>query len=132
MMTMISQTVQLPLFSVIGDRLNEGGPLFMYTTLITLLIILVLIIKEFIQNKDREKTIRLVSSISLFTLVWGFLGQIIGLMGALDAIESFNDNIAPNILASGLKISILSPMFGMIVFLIARIGILALIITKKE
>jgi len=128
MMTFISQRANFLIINIF----DEGGPLFMYTTLITLIIILVLIFKELVKKDDREKTIRLVNSISLFTLVWGFLGQIIGLMGALDAIESVNGDIAPSILATGFKIGILSPMFGMVVFLIARIGILALIVTKKE
>lgn len=109
---------------------DEGGPLFMYTSLICLLAIIALTIKEFIKKEDREKTIRLLSSISLFVLVWGFLGQIIGLMEALDTISVTTD-ISSGILAAGLKTSILSPMFGMVVFLIGRIGILALIWIKK-
>lgn len=109
---------------------DEGGPLFMYTSLICLLAIIVLLGKEFIKKSDREKTIRLLNSISLFVLVWGFLGQMIGLMSALDVVSSTSD-IAPELLAAGFKVGILSPMFGMVVFLIGRIGILALIWTKK-
>jgi len=111
-------------------RLNDGGPLFMYTTLFILIVIIVLLIRGFIKAKARPKTITLVSSISLFVLVWGFLGQMIGLISAFDAIEAAGD-ISPSILAGGLKVAILSPLFGMIVFLIARIGIIILNILKK-
>lgn len=111
-------------------RLNEGGPLFMYTTLTLLIIILALLIRGFLKPTARKKTITLVSSISLFVLVWGFLGQMIGLIGAFDAIEAAGD-ISPSILAGGLKIAILSPLFGMFVFLIARIGIIILNIIEK-
>jgi len=111
-------------------RLNEGGPLFMYTTLFLLIVIIALLIRGFIKKETRPKTITLVSSISLFVLVWGFLGQMLGLMGAFDAIEAAGD-ISPSILAGGLKVAILSPLFGMIVFLIARIGIIILNLLKK-
>lgn len=112
------------------QRLNEGGPLFMYTTFFLLIIIITLLIRSFIKPTSRDKTITLVSSISLFALVWGFLGQMIGLIVAFDSIEAVGD-ISPVVLAGGLKISILSPLFGMVVFLIARIGIIILNILKK-
>tara|TARA_R110001583_G_scaffold192694_1_gene359534 strand:+ start:6171 stop:6560 length:390 start_codon:yes stop_codon:yes gene_type:complete len=111
-------------------RLNEGGPLFMYTTLILLIVIIALLIRGFLKKEARQKTITLVSSISLFVLVWGFLGQMLGLITAFDAIEAAGD-ISPSMLAGGLKIAILSPLFGMVVFLIARIGIIILNVLKK-
>ena len=111
-------------------RLNEGGPLFMYTTLTLLIVIIALLIRGFLKKEARQKTITLVSSISLFVLVWGFLGQMLGLITAFDAIEAAGD-ISPSMLAGGLKIAILSPLFGMVVFLIARIGIIILNVLKK-
>ena len=111
-------------------RLNEGGPLFMYTTLTLLIVIIALLIRGYVKPATRKKTITLVSSVSLFVLVWGFLGQMIGLIGAFDAIEAAGD-VAPSVLAGGLKIAILSPLFGMVVFLIARLGIISLNILEK-
>jgi len=111
-------------------RLNEGGPVFMYISLILLIVIIALLIRAFLKPAARQKTITVVSSISLFVLVWGFLGQMIGLITAFDAIEAAGD-ISPSMLAGGLKIAILSPLFGMVVFLIARIGIIILNLLKK-
>lgn len=124
------QTITPLAGNVFFTRLNEGGPLFMYTTLFILIVIIVLLIRGFLKPTTRDKTITLVSSISLFVLVWGFLGQMLGLIGAFDAIEAAGD-ISPAVLAGGLKIAILSPLFGMIVFLIARIGIIILNLLKK-
>ncbi|MBT8316934.1 MAG: MotA/TolQ/ExbB proton channel family protein [Lutibacter sp.] len=112
------------------DRLNEGGPLFMYTTLFILIVIIALLIRGFIKPTTRNKTVTLVSSISLFVLVWGFLGQMIGFIEAFDAISVAGD-ISPAMLAGGIKVSILSPLFGMVAFLIARIGIIILNILNK-
>jgi len=129
-MLLVLQSIKPLMGNPFISRLNEGGPLFMYTTLFLLIVIIALLIRGFIKKETRPKTITLVSSISLFVLVWGFLGQMLGLMGAFDAIEAAGD-ISPSILAGGLKVAILSPLFGMIVFLIARIGIIILNLLKK-
>ena len=129
-MLLALQSIRPFIANSIFNRLNEGGPLFMYTTLLILIVIIILLIRGFLKPAARDKTITLVSSISLFVLVWGFLGQMLGLIGAFDAIEAAGD-ISPSILAGGLKIAILSPLFGMVVFLIARIGIIVLNSLKK-
>ncbi len=112
------------------NRLNEGGPLFMYTTLLVLIAVIVLLVKAFRNRENNEKTIVLIKHLSLFVLVWGFLGQMIGLIGAFDAIQ-VQGNVAPAVLAGGIKVAILSPLFGMVVFLIARLGIIILTFVKK-
>lgn len=131
MYLLISESISMLISNFFFNRLNEGGPLFMYTSLFFLIIIIALLIRGFIKPDTRSKTITLVSSISLFVLVWGFLGQMIGLITAFDAIEAAGD-ISPAMLAGGLKIAILSPLFGMVVFLIARIGIIVLNLMQKE
>ena len=112
-------------------RLNEGGPFFMYPTLFILMVIIALLIRGFIKPNTRDKTVTLVSSISLFVLVWGFSGQMVGFISAFDAVQVAGD-VSPAALAGGLKVAILSPLFGMIVFLIARIGIIILTWKQKE
>jgi len=124
------QTIKPLVGNPFFTRLNEGGPLFMYTTLTLLIVIIAILIWGFLKPTNRSKAITLVSSVSLFVLVWGFLGQMIGLITAFDAIEAAGD-ISPAMLAGGLKIAILSPLFGMFVFLIARVGIIILNLLKK-
>lgn len=114
----------------ITDRLSEGGPTFMYTILICLLICIALIIKAFLKGDPEEKLLKLIKSISLFALVWGFLGQMIGLISAFDSIQSMG-NVDQGVLAAGLKVGLLSPTFGMFTFLVARLGIIGLILKKK-
>ena len=113
------------------DRLNEGGPFFMYPLLLILILIIILIAKGFLQKGSFDKTISLISSIALFAIVWGFLGQIIGLIGAFDAIESMG-NVSAEMLAAGLKVAFLPPVFGMFIFLIGRLGIIILTWLKKD
>ncbi len=124
------QSMKPLIISQLTDRLNEGGALFMYTTLLILVAILVLLVKAFMKPATNDKTIAIVKHLSLFVLVWGFTGQMIGLIGAFDAIQ-IQGEIAPAVLAGGIRVAILSPLFGMIVFLIARLGIIILTWLKK-
>lgn len=113
------------------DRLNEGGPFFMYPLLLILILIIILIVKGLLKKGSVDKTMSLIGSISLFAIVWGFLGQIIGMIGAFDTIESVGE-VSSVILASGLKVAFLAPVFGMFTFLTGRLGIIVLTWIKKD
>lgn len=110
---------------LIVNLLNEGGAFFMYPLLFILILVIILIAKAFVKKESKNKTINLLKSITLFALVWGFLGHVIGMIGAFDAIES-SDEITSATFAAGLKISLLTPVFGSVVFLVGRLGIIIL------
>lgn len=114
----------------ITDKFNEGGPFFMYTILILLIIIAVLFIKEILTKKEYGKTISLIKSLSWFTIAWGFLGRTFGLIEAFDNVAA-QGKLTPSLLADGLKMALLNPLFAIIVFLIARVGIIILISKQK-
>lgn len=116
---------------MILDRINEGGPFFMVPIFFLLLAILLLTIFGIVKKENTKKIISLISSLSLFVLVWGFLGQAIGLIGAFDAIQSLG-SISTDILAGGLKITFLPVVFGMFTFLIGRVGIIILTLLDKK
>jgi len=103
----------------------------MYPLLFMIILLFILIVKGFLQKGSVEKTINLISSIALFAIVWGFLGQIIGLIGAFDAIEAVGD-VSPPVLAGGLKVAFLAPVFGMFAFLVGRLGIIILTWMQKD
>jgi len=111
--------------------LNDGGPIFMYPLLVILILVLILIVKGFLKKENIAKTISLISSITLFSLVWGFLGHIIGMIGAFDSIEAVGE-ISPAVMAAGIKISLLVPVFGSFIFLIGRLGIIILTLMQKD
>ncbi len=111
--------------------LNDGGPGFMYPLLVILILVLILIVKGFLKKETSTKTIKLISSITLFALVWGFLGHIIGMIGAFDAIEAVGE-ISSGVMAAGIKISLIVPVFGSFIFLVGRLGIIVLIWMQKD
>ena len=110
---------------ILLSLLSDGGPVFMYPILFLLISIIVLIVRAFISKANRKKSISLIASIAMFTLAWGVTGQILGLIAAFDVIEA-NDGVSMAILAGGLKISFLPTLFGLVTFMAARLGIIAL------
>ena len=127
---MTHTTISLLMKPLFSNILNDGGPLFMYTTLFLLIVCLVLTFLGLVKGDTNDKLQKLINSISLFALVWGFLGHFIGMISGMDAIATAND-VSTGVLASGIKISLLSPSFGIVAFLVARLGIIALILKKK-
>ena len=51
---------------------------------------------------------------------FGFLGTVIGMVGAFDAIEAAGD-ISPTVVAGGMKVALLTTVFGLIVAIILQI-----------
>ena len=103
-----------------------GGPLFMGILTAVLFIILaiavfyfiIIIRKDFKDIDETRKRLKYIKSFGLFGLVMGILGQMIGLYSAFSAIDRAKD-ISPAIMMGGLKVSLITPMYGMIIFLIS-------------
>ena len=63
------------------------------------------------------------SWISLFIAIapmLGFMGTVIGMIGAFDAIEAAGD-ISPSLVAGGIKVALLTTVFGLIVAMILQV-----------
>ena len=118
--------------STFFNLLFDGGAFFMFPILFLLILIIILIVKGFLTPNEQKKTISLIASLGLFTIVWGFLGQTLGLIGAFDSIEQVGGSMSPALIAGGLKISLLAPVFGLVTFLVARLGIIVLTWMHKE
>ena len=117
------------LSNVISERFNEGGPLMMSLILICFVISLVFLVRGFLSlksNLDRSrKMLKLTVDSSLLGLVIGFLGSIIGLIMAFDTVQAMGD-AEPAVFAAGLKVSLLTALFGLFTFVVSRFGILIL------
>lgn len=108
------------------DLFYMGGPLYMGILTILLLIILALAIYRTVQilgnQVEYETTFRHylthIKSLGLFTLVVGILSQLIGLYQAFSAIEQAGA-VSPALLAGGLKVSMITTIYGMIIFVLS-------------
>ena len=116
------------------NRFLEGGALFMSLILICLLLSIYFMVKSFLTlNKDKETSKRMLKHIGdsgTLGLALGVLGAFIGLLTAFDVIEA-TGGAAPSIIAGGLKVAILSPIFGLFTFSFAKLSIMVLRLIQK-
>jgi len=104
----------------------EGGTLFMgFLTLILFLILAIAIFniiliskKDYKDISETRKKLSYIKSLGLFALVSGFMGQLVGMYQALGIIEQVAE-ISSSLLAGGLKVSMIAPLYGMLIFLIS-------------
>ena len=59
-----------------------------------------------------------IKSAGVFAMVFGIFGQLLGLYQAFSAIEQVG-NVAPALLAGGLKVSTIPTLYGIFIFLIS-------------
>lgn len=113
------------------EKFNDGGPIFTYTILILLLIVTALFIKAILEKDYSKKSRSILANAGWLALAWGYLGRTFGLIMAFDNIAAAGE-IAPHHMAGGLKMALLGPLFGITVFVLARLGILVLQIKSKK
>ena len=113
----------------------DGGPVMMSLILISLVLSFIFLILGFVNLKKNpiksKKMLSLVGHSGLLGLVLGFFGSILGLIAGFDAIESVGD-ISSGVLAGGIKISLLTTLFGSFVFIVSRIGMIILRSLQKD
>jgi hypothetical protein len=113
------------------EKLNDGGPIFTYTIMVLLLVIIVLIVKAVLEKDFSSKSRSIIASLGWFALAWGYLGRTFGLIMAFDNIAASGE-ITPMMVAGGLKMALVGPLCGITAFLVARLGILILQIKSKK
>ncbi len=130
MMTIITTILGITLF----DRFLEGGSLFMSLILICLLMSIFFTVKSILKIKtDKEvskKILKHISDSGTLGLAFGVMGAFLGLISAFDVLEA-SGAAEPAIIAGGLKVALLSPLFGLFTFSVSKLAILILRIIQK-
>jgi biopolymer transport protein ExbB/TolQ len=86
-------------------------------TLLSLIVVFVMSIIKKGDEKQLNHSIQWMKSIGTLGLVVGVLGQLIGLFGALSSIE-MSQGISPVILLVGLKVSLITTLYGLLIYII--------------
>ena len=73
-----------------------------------------------VQSASLERGLTWISLIIALAPMLGFLGTVVGMVGAFDAIESAGD-ISPTIVAGGIKVALLTTIFGLIVAIVLQV-----------
>ena len=73
----------------------------------------------------KKVTLRFVKEVGLLALVVGILGQLIGLFEAFQALESMEVQASTAMIMGGLKVSMITTLYGLLIFIVARVYALA-------
>ena len=116
------------------NRFMEGGAFFMSLILICLLISIYFTAKSFLNIKSNveisKKMLKHISDSGTLGLALGGMGAFLGLITAFDVLEATGE-AQPGIIAGGLKVALLSPLFGLLTFSVSKLAILILRIIQK-
>lgn len=110
----------------LNNLFHYGGPLFMGILTILFLIILatsvvfaiLIFTGKVIHSEAFRSRLAYIKSLGLFTMIFGILGQLIGLTEAFGAIERAGD-ISPALIYGGLKISMYTTLYGIGIYLVS-------------
>lgn len=91
---------------------NAGGPFYMSVLTILLLTVVLSVIKFPKWTKE----------IGLLALAVGILGQVVGLYGIFEGIESMGGNVPQAMIVGGLKVSMITMIYGVLIFIVSLLG----------
>ncbi|MDG2372115.1 MAG: MotA/TolQ/ExbB proton channel family protein [Flavobacteriaceae bacterium] len=116
------------------NRFLEGGAFFMSLILVCLLLSIYFIVKSLLNIKTNvdisKKMLKHISDSGTLGLTLGIMSAFLGLIGAFDILEA-SGQAEPSIIAGGLKVALLSPLFGLFTFAVTKLAILILRIIQK-
>ncbi len=93
-------------------------PIYVMWIVVIVLTIMLLVKVAVKKEADTKKLRDLILFLGSFAFLWGMLGQVLGMIQAMGAIERAGD-ISPAIIAGGFKISLLAPVYGFTLFIIS-------------
>ncbi len=106
----------------------EGGAFFMSLVYLMWIIVSALVLRFIFlyrSNKDSQKLKRTNDGILFFgsfAFLLGITGQMVGLIDAFDVIQNMNNaSVRPGMLAGGLKVTFIAPIFGMMLLMLSAI-----------
>jgi biopolymer transport protein ExbB/TolQ len=111
---------------MIVKHLFEGGPAFMSVIYLMWIAVIILTIRFLVIYSKDKQSLKLKRSneailfLGSLTFLIGIFGQTIGIFGALSSIQAAG-NIAPALIAGGLRVSMLTTMYGFGLILISGI-----------
>jgi|SRR6056297_157420 len=112
---------------------QNGGPLFMGILTLILIALVATAVYIGVQRKSENKaapSVDWLKEIGILGLVVGILGQFLGLYQAFSAIEQMG-SVSQSMLAGGIKVSSITSIYGLVIFILAILLKLGLNLTDK-
>ena len=99
---------------------SQGSPIFMGILTLILLSLIAVFVMSIIKKRNEKQlnqSVQWLKSIGTLGLVVGILGQLMGLFTAFSVIETVQ-GISPAILIGGLKVSLITTLYGLLIYII--------------
>ena len=115
---------------------TEGGAIFMslidLAAIINLALIGYLLYSHFSKNTISEKALTTLKHIGGFALAWGAFSTLIGLFEAFRWLENAKEMVTFNMLCGGLRVALITVLYGFIVYIISLIAYISLSKLRKN
>jgi biopolymer transport protein ExbB/TolQ len=112
------------------DIYLAGGPVFMHPLSLILFINLGLIIFVVITTLQKKKLnknfLEAIRQLGGLALAWGALSTLVGLFFAFDSLEGMKETLPLNVIMGGLKVALITILYGLIIFIISLITFIGL------
>jgi hypothetical protein len=115
---------------------SAGGVEFMIPIDLVVIIntgLIAYIIYHFISKKViPQRSLEFLKQFGLFALAWGVFGTLVGLFSAFDALEKLRDPLPFNIISGGLKVALITILYGLLTYIISLIAYLVFKTIQKN
>lgn len=113
-----------------------GGVPFMHAVSIPFianLALIIITILQIVQKKNvNQKLIEIGKQLGGLALALGVFGTVMGLFQAFDALENSKDVIPFQVIMGGLKVALITALYGLIVFCISQLAYIILKLITRQ
>jgi flagellar motor component MotA len=120
----------------LSDLYVAGGVEYMHAVSLPFignLILIIITISQIVLKKNvNQKLIEIGKQLGGLALALGVFGTIIGLFQAFDALENSQDIIPFQVIMGGLKVALITVLYGLLVFCISQLAYIILKIVVRQ
>jgi hypothetical protein len=124
------------LATTLSELYDWGGPPWMHPLTFCLIAntcLVVYVIVLLIQKKQIRLTlIEAIKQIGILALAWGTFSTIAGLFQAFDALEAIKEMLPFQVIMGGMKVALITVLFGLIVFCLSMLAYIILKLSVKN
>ena len=112
------------------DIYVSGGVQYMHLItlifLINLGLIVYVLITKLQKKKINQNTLEAIRQLGGLALAWGVFSTVIGLFFAFGDLEQMKETLPFNVIMGGLKVALITALYGLIIFLISLVSFIGL------
>ena len=105
------------------DLFIEGGVKFMTPIAIMLFVVLALAgiaaYRYFTRGSVSQRLVESIQQIGMLAMAWGVFSTVLGFFQALRVLSELKEPLPFHVIMGGLKVALITSLFGMIVFLVS-------------